>query len=148
MIGMRSCIAITSTLGVMASAACPVFASPLPVRGTFIYSSLCSDPEGSGDLGGYRIKLSRSAKGDSLYLEYNSEGPLYGPTLASALTIDSKTSKMSFTIPANASPNYGLNGAKTYTGTISGEAVILDEDGRAIPREAKEEDLLKLKRCK
>ena len=111
----------------------PAYAAKLPRNGVFVFSSLCNEHE-SGDAAGYRIKLTRSAKGDSLYFEW-SEGLLYGPALASNFVIDPKTSKITFTIPAHAPPN-DLGEAESYSGQISTTAVILDgkEKYRVVPR--------------
>lgn len=145
---MRACIALTTTVAFIASV-CPVSASPLPAQGTFIYSSLCIKPFGGGDLSGYRIKLVRSPNGDSLYIEYNSEGPLSGPALATNLVVAASTGRISFTIPANAPPNYGGNETQNYTGLISNEVVVLDQDPpHPLRREAMEENVLKVKECR
>src|ERR1019366_9342908 len=112
------------TLGTVAIAAlvCGTFyaayAAKMTRYGEFVYSSLCMEKE-SGDAAGYRIKLLRSEKGDNLYFEW-SEGPLFGPRLASKLTIDPRTSKITFTVPADAPA-----GIKTYKGEISQEDNVL-----------------------
>jgi hypothetical protein len=110
---------------VIGSLACiathPAIAAELPRDGVFVYSTLCIERE-SGDAAGNRIRLVRSERGDSLYFEW-SEGPRYGPTLASMLVIDPKTSKITFTLPANAPPN-DLPSSQTYPGEISANAII------------------------
>ena len=113
-----------------ASLALPAESAPLPRAGTFFYSSLCWEPE-SGDASGYRIKLIRTSKEDRLYLEW-SEGPLYGPMLATHLKIEPHAGKISFTIPANASPS-DMPTAGSYNGTITAERVILGDD--VVPRQ-------------
>ena len=115
--------AMVALLGSMIS---PVLATPLPRYGVFLYSSLCGERE-SGDAAGFRVKLVRSAKGDSLYLDW-SEGGLFGPMLATKLTINPKTSKLSFTIPARTPPS-DIPESESYAGEISNEAVVLDAKG-------------------
>ena len=104
----------------------PLLATPLPRYGAFLYSSLCRERE-SGDAAGFRVKLVRSPKGDSLYLDW-SEGGLYGPMLATKLIIDPKTSKLSFTIPAHTPPS-DISDSESYSGEISNEAIILEDAG-------------------
>jgi hypothetical protein len=104
----------------------PLFATPLPRYGEFVFSSLCWEKQ-SGDASGFRIRLQRATGGDSLYLEW-SEGGLYGPMLASKVTIDSKTSMISFTIPACTSPS-DIPESETYRGRITNEEIILEESG-------------------
>ena len=104
-------------------------AAKLPRYGVFVYSDLCFGKE-SGDASGYRIKLTRSTKGESLYLEW-SEGPLYGPALATDLVINSKTSEIIFTIPAHTEPN-DLPESEHYQGRISTTDISLNGD--LVPR--------------
>jgi hypothetical protein len=108
----------------------PAQSSPLPRAGRFLYSSLCREAE-SGDASGYRVKLIRTGKADALYLEW-SEGPLYGPMLATNLKIDPGTSRISFTIPANTAPSY-MPQSNSYSGTIMAERIILGDD--IVPRQ-------------
>ena len=117
-------------MGAMAALLCssssPVLATPLSRYGVFLYSSLCWEKE-SSDAAGFRVKLVRSPKGDSLYLDW-SEGGLYGPMLATKLKIDPKTSTLAFTIPAHTPPS-DIPDSESYTGEISNEAVILKDVG-------------------
>ena len=113
----------------------PALASSLPLEGSFVYSNLCVERE-SGDVNGYRVKLLRSAKGDRLYFEW-SEGPLYGPALASDLIIDPETSKIAFTIPAHTPPN-DLPESERHSGQISTGAIVLD--GIFVPRDESDDD--------
>jgi hypothetical protein len=101
-------------------------AAELERYGTFVYSSLCLESE-SGDIGGFRTKLMRSAREDSLFFEW-SEGPLYGPMLASKLIIDPKTSRITFTIPALTPPS-DIPISESYSGEISDQAIVLKEFG-------------------
>jgi hypothetical protein len=119
-----SCMA--AILAILCSARVSALAAPLPRYGVFVYSSLCREKD-SGDAGGFRIRLLRTAKADSLYFEW-SEGGLYGPMLAIKLAIGSKTSKIEFTIPADTPPSK-LPQSETYSGTISNEAVVLEQSG-------------------
>ena len=98
-------------------------ATPLPRYGEFLYSSLCWE-RGSGDAAGFRVRLVRSPQGDSLYLDW-SEGGLYGPMLATKLTIDPNF-KLTFTIPANTPPS-DIPMPESYVGEISSETVILKD---------------------
>ena len=108
----------------------PAQSSPLSRAGRFFYSSLCSEAE-SGDASGYRIKLIRTGKEDRLYLE-RSEGPLYGPMLATNLKIEAESGKISFTIPANTPPS-DMPTAVSYSGTITAEWIKLEDD--IVPRQ-------------
>ena len=103
----------------------PAQSSPLPPAGTFLYSSLCWEVE-SGDASGHRIKLIRTGKEDRLYLEW-SEGPLYGPMLATNLKIEAESGKISFTIPAHTQPS-DMPTAISYSGTITVEWIKLEDD--------------------
>jgi hypothetical protein len=107
----------------------PALASSLPNEGEFVYSSLCVERE-SGDTSGYRVKLLRSANGDRLYLEW-SEGPLYGPMLATDLVIDPNTSGIAFTIPAHTPPS-DISESLNYSGQVSTESLSLN--GSLVPR--------------
>ncbi len=48
-------------------------AGPLPASGRFIYSNACLSP--GGDFAGYRVSLTRNAKGLSATVEFNDDGP-------------------------------------------------------------------------
>jgi hypothetical protein len=66
----------------------------------------------------YRIKLIRTGEEDRQYLEW-SEGPLYGPMLATDLKIEAESGKISFTISAIARrPNLNIFDSRTLRGGI------------------------------
>lgn len=110
----------------LASMAGDADAASLPRYGTFLYSSLCVERQ-SGDAAGFRITLQRSTKEDSLSFEW-SEGPLFGPMRASNLTIDPKTLRIAFTIPAHTPPS-DIPISESYSGVISDQAVTLQQSG-------------------
>ncbi len=85
---------------------------------TRVYSSLCRD-SASGDASGYRIRITPTAKGQDLSIEW-SEGPLMGPAQASRVVADDVTSALEFTLVSDGRPPY------TVRGRISAKAIVLE----------------------
>jgi hypothetical protein len=120
----------------------PTYAAKLPRYGVFIYSSVCWEKE-SGDAAGNRAMLVRDGEGDRLFWEW-SDGPMEGPVQAQPLTIDDKSSKISFSVDLGSQDS--VDGAghvvgkeppfiQTLTGTISDKAIILSREGDVSNRE-------------
>jgi hypothetical protein len=110
----------------------PVQAEQMPLSGKWAYSSLCWDPQG-GDAAGYRIRLERKQRADTLSIEW-SEGPREGPAKAFDLTIDDQTSKIRFKFMpfAGGSPVYQV------MGRLSQHEIVLEQwdwgDGQGFAR--------------
>src|SRR5882762_686892 len=129
---MRLVYSMAAMAAVICGSDSPSLATPLPSEGVFVYSSLCTEA-GSGDASGFRIVLFHSPDHDQLSLEW-SEGPLYGPTLAGNVKFDSRTSKLTFTIPQASAPP-GDPVQDVYEAEISSESITL-RDVNAVNRRA------------
>ena len=83
-------------------------ATPLPARGVFVYSNLCTEPE-SGDTAGHRIVLVQLDGDMIVNYEWGGEGPLEGATAVTS-RLDHRSGALQFEIRTDDGKTQAIRG--------------------------------------
>jgi hypothetical protein len=98
-------------------------ADPLPKEGTVIYSNACESD--GGDLGGYRVTLTRQRSTMRVVVDFNDSGP-DGKATARRVKYDQASGKLSFQFKGDLPHDFnGTVSATALRGAFDGEEVAL-----------------------